>query len=86
MEYEWDENKCEANLDKHGVDFEAVREFDWQTAQVFEDLRYDYGERRFWALGLIDDRLHVVVFTRRENAVRVINLRKANSREVKHYG
>ncbi len=86
MEYEWDENKCEANLDKHGVDFEAVRGFDWQTAQVFEDLRYDYGERRFWALGLIDDRLHVVVFTRRESAVRIINLRKANSREVKHYG
>ncbi len=86
MKYEWDENKCETNLNKHGVDFEAVREFNWQTAQIFEDLRFNYGERRFWALGLIDERLHVLAFTRRENITRVISLRKANSREVKHYG
>ena len=86
MEYEWDENKCEANLAKHDVDFDTVRGFDWQTAQVFEDLRFDYGERRFWALGLIEDRLHVLAFTLRDNAVRVISLRKANRREVTYYG
>ena len=86
MEYEWDEDKCEANLAKHDVDFDAVRGFDWQTAQVFEDLRFDYGERRFWALGLIEDRLHVLAFTIRDNAVRVISLRKANRREVNYYG
>ena len=86
MEYEWDENKCETNLAKHDVDFDTVRGFDWQTAQVFEDLRFDYGERRFWALGLIEDRLHVLAFTLRDNAVRVISLRKANRREVTYYG
>ena len=86
VEYEWDENKCEANLAKHDVDFDAVLRFDWKTAQVFEDLRFDYAERRFLALGLIDDRLHVLTFTPRDNAVRVISLRKANKREVNYYG
>lgn len=86
MKYEWDETKCEINLKKHLVDFDVVRGFNWQTAQMVEDLRFDYGERRFLAFGLIDDRLHVLTFTRRDNAVRVISLRKANSREMNQYG
>ena len=34
MIYEWDENKREANLEKHGIDFEQVHLFDWQRAKV----------------------------------------------------
>ncbi len=86
MKYEWDEIKCKENLAKHGVDFTSIRAFDWQTAQVFEDLRYDYGEARYIAIGRIETRLFVLVFTRREASVRVISLRKANQREVNHYG
>jgi len=86
MEYEWDENKREANLEKHKVDFDAVLGFDWKTAQEIEDMRFDYGEQRLWAFGRIRDRLYVLTFTRREGAVRVISLRKANSREEKIYG
>jgi hypothetical protein len=44
-----------------------------------------YGERRFQALGLIGDRLHMMVFTPRANKAHVISLRKANKREVKRY-
>jgi uncharacterized DUF497 family protein len=36
-------------------------------------------------LGLIENRLHALVFTPREGAVRVISLRKANRREVLRY-
>ena len=49
MQYGWDENKREANLDKHDVDFLAALEFDWQTALVYEDARSGYEEHRFWA-------------------------------------
>lgn len=85
MQYEWDENKREANLDKHEVDFLAALEFDWQTALVYEDGRSGYDERRFWALGLIQERVHVLVFTRRESFVRIISLRKANRRETRRF-
>ena len=49
------------------------------------DDRYDYGEDRTQALGLIDGRLHMLAFTMRGDALRVISLRKANPREVKRY-
>ena len=33
MKYEWDEQKREANLVKHGVDFTEVENFEWDTRQ-----------------------------------------------------
>ena len=44
-----------------------------------------YDERRFQALGLVGERLHVMVFTHRADKAHVISLRKANKREVKRY-
>ena len=65
--------------------FELAAEFEWDSALIVEDLRQGYGERRFQALGLIGDRLHMMVFTPRANKAHVISLRKANKREVKRY-
>ena len=81
MRLEWDDDKRAANLAKHGVDFADAARFDWDTALELEDARYDYGERRWRALGLIDGRLHALVYARRGDAIRVISLRKANARE-----
>lgn len=83
MRYEWDTDKARANLEKHGVLFEDVARFDWDSAIEAEDIRYDYGELRMQALGLIDNRLHVLVYTMRGNSVRVISLRKANRRDIR---
>ena len=65
--------------------FELATEFDWSTALIREDLRKDYGEPRFLALGYIEERLYALVFTARNNALHVISLRKANKREVMRY-
>lgn len=83
--YIYDSAKAAANLAKHEVSFTEAERFDWDTTLVAEDNRFDYGERRFVAIGLIDARAHVVVFTRRGSRVRLISLRKANRREVKRY-
>ena len=85
MNFEWDEAKRIANLAKHGVDFEAAREFDWDTSTQSLDRRKDYGEPRWWAHGLIGGRLHLIVFTRRADQIRVISLRKANPKERMSY-
>jgi len=50
------------------------------------DDRFNYGEVREVAFGLINDRLFVCVYADREAERRVILLRKANQREVKRYG
>lgn len=85
MEYEWDDAKSRANFAKHGVPFETVETFDWQSALVLADDRRDYSEIRHIALGGIGGRLHVLVFTVRGRRIRVISLRKANMREIRFY-
>lgn len=79
--YDWDPDKAKANLNKHGVAFEAVYGFNWAEAIEAEDTRYDYGEVRMQALGKIGNRYHVLVYAQRGNTLRIISLRKANRRE-----
>ena len=83
MDYEWDERKRASNLDKHNVDFAAVGDFEWDTAVIASNSRY--GELRFVAIGYIGLRLHVVVYTPRGAAKRIISLRKASAREIRRY-
>lgn len=81
----WDEAKRAANVIKHGIDFSQAELFYWRTAVVDVDRRLDYGEVREYALGFIGDRLHMLIFTRRDGDTRVISLRKANDREELFY-
>lgn len=83
--FEWDEHKAGWNLRAHGVSFAAVRDFDFETALVTEDLRADYGEERMLALGKIGRTVHALVFTRREAKRRIISLRKATAQERTSY-
>jgi uncharacterized DUF497 family protein len=81
----FDPAKNERNISSRGISFESAEQFEWDTALVAEDLRKEYGERRFLALGLIEGRLHAMVYTPRAGKVHVISLRKANRREVRRY-
>lgn len=81
----YDPDKNDANIFNRGLSFELVHQLDWDSVLIVEDDRYDYGEQRFQALGLIDGRLHMVVFTTRDDILRIISLRKANAREVARY-
>ncbi|MEN5147766.1 BrnT family toxin [Pseudomonas orientalis] len=85
MQITYDPAKDARNVEERGLPFALVRDFEWSTAFILEDARFDYGERRYRAVGYIGDRLHVVVFTPRGDAVHVISFRKANKREVKNY-
>jgi uncharacterized DUF497 family protein len=83
--FDWDKAKRADNLVKHGIDFADVEGFEWDSAIIAADARRDYGELRYSAFGLIEDRLFSLVFTPRAGKVRVISLRRANRREVRHY-
>ena len=80
-----DPEKERRNIAERGLSLDLVELLDWTTALIWEDRRREYGERRYCVLGLIDDRLHSVVFTPRNGKPRVISLRKANKREVVRY-
>lgn len=85
MRYEWDENKNKANIEKHGFDFNDACLLFARTYLVSEDLRADYGEKRFIAVGTIKNRVVVLVFAVRGNKKRIISMRKANERETKKF-
>jgi uncharacterized DUF497 family protein len=85
MDISFDPAKNARNVTDRGLPFTLVEHLDWSSALIQEDVRQDYGERRYLALGMIGSRLHAVVFTPRADKVHVISLRKANQREVKDY-
>jgi uncharacterized DUF497 family protein len=85
VDIEFDDNKSAENQRLRGLPFSHVADFDWMTALVVADKRHPYPEPRFFALGVIAERLHAVVFTPTPGGVRVISFRKANRREVRKY-
>ncbi len=85
MDITFDANKSERNIATRGISFARAADFVWDGALITEDLRKAYGERRFQALGLIGERLYMLVFTPRDGKVHVISLRKANEREGRQY-
>ena len=83
--YEWDKEKNEQNLSKHGLSFEDAEQVFSGPCVTFEDARYDYDEERFITLGLLAGRVVVIAHTPRGKRTRIISMRKANSREQKAY-
>lgn len=76
---------CPVNKKKHGISLARAEAFDFESAMYLVDDREDHGEMRFRALGFLDARLHSLVFTRRNERLRVIGLRKATRPEEKEY-
>lgn len=85
MKITFDPAKDAINQAKHGISLQDAALLDWDSALVDIDSRMEYGEVREIACVLRDSRLYIVVFARRDDALRIISLRKANSREVKYY-
>ena len=84
---EFDSVKNDINRAKHDVSLTAASGFDWDTAIERGDDRFDYDEVRFVAIGLIESRLYVMVFTdgTNDDAVRVISLLRAEKHEARFY-
>jgi uncharacterized DUF497 family protein len=87
MEFEWDENKAEINLKKHGVSFhEAATVFGDALAITFDDPEHSVGEYRYITFGLSRfNRLLVVSHTECEDKMRIISARRMTRRERKIY-
>ena len=82
----YDPAKREKTLAERGLDFEdAVVVFEGVTL-VVEDIRRDYGEKRFLCFGILDGENVVVVFTPRGEGRRIVSMRKANASERKKVG
>jgi uncharacterized protein len=86
MLLEFNAEKNEQNVRKRGLGFECVADLDLNAAVFIPDSRRDYGEPRIMIAAPLYGRLHVAVVTPRGERIRVISLRRANTREEKTYG
>ena len=86
MFFEFDSKKQSANLIKHGIDLrDAASIFSDVNRLDSLDTRNDYAEERRITIGMVQNRIWVVVYTQRADAIRLISARKANEREQKRY-
>jgi uncharacterized DUF497 family protein len=85
MNYQWDLKKAKTNLKKHGIGFaDAVSVFLDEHAMTIDD--DSFYEKRHVTIGMdAFSRLIVVVYTWRDDEIRIISARKATKKEHKHY-
>lgn len=80
---DFDPAKEAMNLSKHRVSL--ARWVDLEIQALVRDDRFDYGEPRFRAYGLLDGQPHCLVFTIRNDVYRPISLRRAHAKELERY-
>lgn len=81
----FDASKNRENLKKHGLSLADADDLDWDTAITNVDTRKDYAEVRLITYAIAFGRVHCLVWTSRDGAIRPISFRKANAREIKKY-
>jgi hypothetical protein len=87
LQFEWDEAKSAANLRKHGVSFEeSSTVFGDPQALTIYDQEHSDQEDRYVSIGFAaSGRFLVVVYTERDEAIRIISGRKATLTERRQY-
>jgi len=82
MSYQWDPIKAASNLEKHGLDFaDAVGVFEDDWALTIKE-QCIAGEQRFVTIGMdFLGRVLVVVYTHRNDDIRLVSARTATKRE-----
>jgi len=88
LKFQWDENKERINITKHGLDFKtAARVFEDENRIEFYDEEHSYEEDRYITIGMVNQIAVIImlVYTEREDAVRIISARKATRQEKEAY-
>lgn len=85
LEFEWDEEKANINLQKHGIPFETAAKvfLDKNRIEIYDE-SYSIYEDRYITIGLADEVLFVV-YTERHPIIRLISARLATARERNAY-
>jgi len=83
-EFEFDEAKSQANLDKHGIHFVGAQEL-WKDPYLLEIRAKSEDESRFVLIGKIGEKHWSAVVTYREDRIRLISVRRSRKKEIELY-
>ncbi len=86
MKFEWDEKKEQINIRKHGIDFKTASHvfLDERRIEYYDEAHSSVGEDRFITIGSAR-KVMVIVYTEREDALRIISARLATKKERRIY-
>lgn len=86
LNFEWDEEKAETNIKKHGISFETATKvfLDENRIEIYDTAHSNIEEDRFITIGMADEVLFVV-YTEHQPSIRLISARLANAKERKLY-
>ena len=84
MKFEYDPNKSQTNLEKHGIDFEQAQEI-WKDVSRLEIPARTIDESRFLVIGRIAGKCWSAVITYRGDNIRIISVRRSRIEEVELY-
>ncbi|GAA5316988.1 MAG: BrnT family toxin [Candidatus Pelagadaptatus aseana] len=82
--FEYDPNKSQINLEKHGIDFDSAQEL-WQDPDLIEISAKTTDEPRSLVIGKIAGKYWSAVITYRTPKVRIISVRRSRKAEVALY-
>lgn len=82
--FEFDNDKSQANLEKHGIDFRAAQAL-WDDQDLLEVQAKTVDEPRYLVIGLIGSKHWSAVITYRREKIRLISVRRSRKREVELY-
>jgi len=87
LTFEWDEEKSQDNLQKHSVSFEEAKTvFGDLLSITIADRHHSTDEHRFIDIGMSNQqRLLIVVYSKRKSNIRIISCREATTLERKVY-
>lgn len=84
INFEYDEQKSQSNLDKHGIDFVAAQEL-WNDPYLIEIPAKTTDEPRFLVIGRISKKYWSAVVTPRNDNIRIISVRRSRTEEIAIY-
>jgi len=84
MKFEFDPEKSQSNMQKHGIDFNKAQAL-WSDPDYVEIPAKTIDEQRFWVIGKIDDMQWSGVITYRGDTVRIISVRRSRKEEIDIY-
>lgn len=84
IKFEFDENKSQTNLEKHGIDFVDAQRL-WDDSDLLEIPAKTVDEPRSLVIGIISGLHWSGVITYRGNRIRIISVRRSRKEEVALY-
>jgi len=83
MNVEWDEDKEQRNIAKHGISFITASKI--FLVKRFESVSHRNNEKRYVAIAEVGQYVTTVVYTMRGRNYRIISARKASKQERRKY-